>query len=321
MCTSNNRALADILHRVANQYKEQQDVYRTAAYQRVAVGVENVAEELRDADHVQARVPGVGESIHRDLTEYFTTGTMSRLLVQQPVPQQMTERELVLTTFCTVYGIGLKNAVKFYEQGYRTLAELWYAPLNDKQRTGLYWHNHITQRIPRWEIDYVAWILGQRWRGVYWAIAGSYRREELTSGDIDILVRRDCGVDISRLVEAISPLIVATLASGDTKYMGIMRLSMWHVARRIDIRLINPSSWGCALQYFTGSKEFNVRLRNVAIAQSMSLSEYALTHQGQTIPTATEEDIFTTLSVKYVPPRDRSSTKELVPLPSPTVDD
>ncbi len=91
------------------------------------------------------------------------------------------------------------------------------------------------------------------------------------------------------------------LASGDTK----ISFMIFPDNLQVDIRLVPQESYGAALLYFTGSKDFNVKMRRDAITQGYLLNEYGLMKQGEYVAGQTEEEVFETLGMKYVEPKNR----------------
>lgn len=143
--------------------------------------------------------------------------------------------------------------------------------------------------------------------------AGSARRGRDTIGDLDIL---GSGEDEAALHSAFTtmPEVEKVLASGGSK--SSVRLSVGKVLIQADLRVVPAASHGAALMYFTGSKEFNVRLRERALKKGMTLNEYGLyPEDGEQTPpqsrgvkavaSKTEKDIFTALGVAFVPPELR----------------
>ena len=141
---------------------------------------------------------------------------------------------------------------------------------------------------------------------IEWVLAGSYRRLAPHSGDVDLLIKKTDDITLSFVLSLLKTIIVAKLDEGITKFMGIMRIDD-HVAHRIDIRLIDPSSWAYGLFYFTGSKNFNQYARRQAIKLGMTLNEYGL-YKGfdsTSLYAKTERDIFKHLQLSYLDPQDR----------------
>ncbi len=155
--------------------------------------------------------------------------------------------------------------------------------------------------------------------------AGSLRRGEETVGDIDILVSTS---DPDRVTDAFVSMegVQKTLARGKTK--SSVRFSRRGQLIQVDLRIVQANAFGAALLYFTGSKDFNVRLREIAIKQELTLNEYGLfpddgTHaeppQSRSIkPTASksEGDIFIALGIPERPPELRTGTNIDQPPPA-----
>lgn len=142
--------------------------------------------------------------------------------------------------------------------------------------------------------------------------AGSLRRGRETVGDIDLLAtgpacEENC---VSAAVEhtAAYPPIVDILAKGQNKVSFHLRSGL-----QVDVRLLPRASYGAALQYFTGSKMHNVAVRQRALKQGYTLSEYALARldDGTVVAGATEEEIYSALGLDWIPPELRENNGEL----------
>lgn len=238
----------------------------------------------------------------------------------------------------------------------------WLPKLNHHQLIGVKYFKDIAQKIPRTEIQRMERLLkavAKRLDGgknkITVQCCGSYRRGRPRSGDIDCLMtHRDLATaeDVTKYNAEhrnILHLMVDALASekckgflndhltegGDTKYMGVCRLpprcdrhgqviESYDVYRRIDIRFVPYNSFGTALLYFTGSRDFNTQMRNVALKKGLTLSEYGLFKlvadpktkrwarlktggykKGDQLPTPTEEDVFRVLDMDYKTPTER----------------
>ncbi len=143
--------------------------------------------------------------------------------------------------------------------------------------------------------------------------AGSLRRGRETIGDLDLVVAAEPG-HVAAVFDAFvaHPLVHDVLLRGDTKASA--RVGTREDAQdlvQVDLRIVPLASFGAALLYFTGSKEHNVRLRERAIAQGMSLNEYALTRDGRPVASATESEIYEALGLAYVPPELREDRGEI----------
>ncbi|MHA7813754.1 MAG: DNA polymerase/3'-5' exonuclease PolX [Phycisphaerales bacterium] len=162
------------------------------------------------------------------------------------------------------------------------------------------------------------------------AFAGSLRRGKETIGDIDILIATS-DPEAAREAFTHAKGVIKVLANGEKKSSIRVAIedesSRWgaedNTAVQVDLRIVDESAWGAALMYFTGSKEHNVRLRERAIKQGMTLNEYGLFKDNGTDKTPpqergekplackTEEAIYTKLGVPYYPPTIREDRGEL----------
>jgi DNA polymerase (family 10) len=136
--------------------------------------------------------------------------------------------------------------------------------------------------------------------------AGSLRRMRATIGDLDFLVAAN---DAEPIMKAFvhHPQVARVLGQGPTK--ASVELSN---GLQADLRVLPPERFGTLLQYFTGSKEHNVKLRELALTQGLSLSEHAFTKKnGEEILCATETEVYKTLGLPYIPPELREDRGEL----------
>jgi DNA polymerase (family 10) len=144
--------------------------------------------------------------------------------------------------------------------------------------------------------------------------AGSLRRGRETVGDIDILITgKGCcegAPERAAIIERIVnfPGIAQVIAKGDNKVSFRMRNGM-----QVDVRLLPPESFGAALQYFTGSKNHNVTLRQRALKMGLTLNEYGLAEVdgGKVVASKTEEEIYKKLKLAYIPPELRENCGEI----------
>jgi DNA polymerase (family 10) len=147
-------------------------------------------------------------------------------------------------------------------------------------------------------------------RGVKQAeVAGSLRRGAETIGDIDILCDAAAGGTVIKQFVAFEG-VKRVLASGGTKGSVTVELDAGRELQ-IDLRVVETDSYGAALQYFTGSKEHNVRLRERAIAKKWRLNEYGLFDGERSIAGKREADIYKKLGLPFIPPELREDRGEL----------
>jgi len=137
--------------------------------------------------------------------------------------------------------------------------------------------------------------------------AGSLRRMKETIGDLDFVVATTNGEPVMQTFWAM-PNIEEILGAGNTK--SSVRLN---TGLQVDLRTVEPKHWGCAMQYFTGSQQHNIRVREIAQQQGFSLNEYALTHDktGEQLFFDTETALYNKLGLAYIEPELREDRGEI----------
>ena len=220
-----------------------------------------------------------------------------------------------------IYGVGPAKAKELMDMGIKSVQQIADMDkekieeiLNDKQRIGLKYYDDIQARIPYNEIKKHEKYLKKVLKGIDptsdLTIAGSYRRKCKTSGDIDILIRAK---DKSVLKEFVQHLkadgyMTEELALGSKKFMGIGHFEN-NPNRRIDIMVTTEKEYPFAILYFTGSADFNPKMRQIALDKGFSLNEYSLTHLDTKKDLdqvfKSEDEIFEFLGMEYSEPKDR----------------
>jgi DNA polymerase beta len=212
----------------------------------------------------------------------------------------------------TITGIGPAKAKKLLTDKI-TYDKLISNPKNYKtdlthhQLIGLKYIDDLNKSIPRSVIEEVEQFLNTF--DFICMICGSYRRGKSESGDIDILIQ-DNGIDLKFIIDLLTKkkfLIDHLTNNGKTKYMGICKIPTFSQYMRVDIRLINKSSFPFAILYFTGNKNNNTFMRNKAIKLGYKLNEYELTDSKKNkIKLTSEKDIYEFLELPYKSPQERN---------------
>src|SRR5438046_1631011 len=140
------------------------------------------------------------------------------------------------------------------------------------------------------------------------AAGGSLRRMKEIVHDIDILATSK---DPGAVTQAFTtmPGVREVLASGESKSVVLLATDERFV--QVDLRIVEPSSWGAALQYDTGSKDHNIHLRTMAQKRGLTLNEYGIFRDEKKIAGETEEDVYRTLGLRWIPPEMREDQGEI----------
>ena len=277
-----------------------------------------------------ADIKGIGKGTVDRINEILKTGKLKEIKSKSQKKEYLKAvRELE-----KVIGIGDKIANYLVtKHKIKSVPELITAykkgkiTLNDQILLGLKYYGIYQQNIPRAEINkvdkYINKIAMKMDIEMHVIIAGSYRRKKLISNDIDILLshpkiktKKDIKKYPNYLVKFVTLLknkgfIVddMTYDKYETKYMGFCRLNKRYPIRRIDIRYVPDKSYYTSLVYFTGSRAFNIKLRNIAISLGYKLNEYGLykktNGEYKKIKIKSEKELFNMLGLEYVPPEYR----------------
>jgi len=317
-----NQDLADIFQTIANLLEIKGEViYKILAYRKAADSLRDFRGNVYDVwqEDRLTDIPGVGKAISEKIDELYTTGNLEFLdKLSEEVPPSLAE-------LLEVPDLGPKKIALFWKElgitdmaGLETAAragELRALPgMGQKSEAkiiaGIEALSRRTSRTPLWKAWPYAEQLLARLReipGVKKAAAGgSLRRMRETVGDLDLLVAAE---DSSSIMNAFTnlPEIFQVIGSGKTKssveFNNGLRAQLW---------VHPPERFGTALQYATGSKDHNVRLREVALKQGLSLSEHAFTRQDQTeILCDDEKKVYEVLGLPYIPPELREDRGEV----------
>ena len=284
--------------------------------------IEKYEGNIVNGTQMKNNLKGIGDKIAKRIDEILETGDLKELNQNDDENSNKDYLENLLL----ITGVGNVRAKKWLSLNIKNIEDVKNAIAISKITSthhidiGIKYYYDFQKKIPRTEIDEIKNFLNLSLKKInkdlIFEICGSYRRGALESGDIDILVSNPNYIDnienqkfLEKIVKELSKskLIIDNLTSkGSTKFMGVCKIS--DIARRIDIRLINYESYYAALIYFTGSKNFNVYIRNKALEKNFSLNEYALTDMNDnTIKILnSEEEIFLILKIPYLSPIERN---------------
>ena len=301
-----------------------EQAFKISAYRNAARQIEGLREpiEVMSAEGRLRQVQGIGAALEQKISEFLNTGQLAYYeKLRSEFPPGLVE-------LLDVRGLGPRKARLLFDRlGICNLAELEAAAragrLRDVSSLGEKTEESVLKEIERLRreqsrrryplvaalevaeelLDHLS-ACPAVLRATY---AGSLRRMEDTIGDIDLLVATEGAEDVQRFVLDL-PQVRDVLRDGSARTSVIVRDGI-----QVDVRMVPPRSWGAALQYFTGSKAHNVRLREMAIKRGWKLNEYGLTDDatGKVIASENEDDIYAALGLQPVPPELREDTGEI----------
>lgn len=331
-----NKEVADLLALVADILQIlDANRFRIIAFQNAAEAVKNFPQDLSTI-HQQGKlqsIPGIGKGIAGALGELFDKGTVKEfdeLKEQVPVgvvdmmqvpdmgPKKARRlwEELQITSVAALKaaaeggqlrvlkGFGAKSEEKILK-GIELLAKRGdeRTPIGDARPLALSLVAGLEEALPNGTIERIE-------------IGGSLRRWKETIGDLDLLCVSNEPAAVMKAFQTL-PQVHDVTHAGETKSSVILANGL-----QVDLRVVEKQHWGAALQYFTGSKEHNVPIRDLALRQGWSLNEYGLTATGKGEAVkgapegeehffAEEAELYEFLGLDWVPPELRENRGEI----------
>ena len=325
-----NREIADIFERCADMLQIRGDnIHRVLSYRRAAESIRVVPRDLRaiSSEGGLTKLSSIGKTISAKIDEMLDTGQLEfyeRLKAEVPEG---------LVNIMHINGVGPKKAKLFWEQlDITSVAELQSAADKGKL-AGLPGMGEKSQQKILDGIDALGRQTGRASIGdalpaaqrildlllelpeaQEGALAGSIRRGRETIGDVDILIASDdSGPIMHRFVNMEN--VARILGHGPTKSSVELLTGL-----QVDVRVLEKARWGTALNYFTGSLAHNVKMRQIALDQGLSLNEHALSpvdehkkiiESAEKILCDTEDIVYDTLGLQFVPTELREDSGEI----------
>ncbi len=325
-------AIANTLEKIATLLElKNENVFKIRAYQNGARSIETFGGNISDLQNPEtlAKIPGVGKAIAAVVIELAISGRseyFEALRAEYPAD--------ILELF-SLPGLGAKKVKALYEQlKISSIAQLKEACETDRVAELPGFGKTTQEKLCRAIADRVkhsgSFQLGQIAveaetlqddlraldDALHVCIAGSYRRRKEIVRDLDFIVATKKPEMVSKFFLE-HPLVETIIAQGSTKMS--VRL---HSGIQCDLRVVAPDEYPFALNYFTGSKEHNIVVRNRALQRGWTLNEYRLAlsppdraakrkRETQPIPKISEEeDIYHSLGLDYIPPELRENCGE-----------
>lgn len=318
-----NEEIAKILYEIALYLEMKEVAFKPRAYEKAAQSIEATEE---DVDDIYKRgglkaleeIPSIGKGIGERIEEYLKTGRVKdyeKLKKQIPVDVQ---------SLSAIEGIGPKLIKLFYQKlKIKNINDLERAAKAGKlaklPRSGEKLQAKILKGIEFYRRSHARFLLGValplaqeiegrlgKARGVIRvACAGSLRRRQETIGDLDFLIVSKKPKEIMDFFVSM-PEVIHVFAKGPTKSMVQLKNGI-----SADLRVVSGKSFGAALQYFTGNKDHNIKLRKIAIKYGYKLNEYGLFRGQKRIAGRNEKEIYEKLGMNWMPPEIRTNSGEI----------
>lgn len=313
--------VADLLEiEGANQYRVR--AYRNAA-RTISTLSRDVTEMVKEGEDL-TELPGIGEDLAGKIQEIVKTGDLKQLeQIEQRTPPE-------LATMLDVAGLGPKRVQTIYDElGVTTIEQLRSAAERGQIRAlhglGPKTEQKILEDLERWSeeqertrrdvaeerVEPLLDFLRGNESVVRVEAAGSYRRKKETVGDLDVLAISDAGEEvISHFVDYED--VAEIVSQGETRSTVVFRSGL-----HVDLRVVAESSYGAALLYFTGSKQHNITLRNMALERGLKINEYGVWDTGggaseqEQIAGETEEEIYGLFDLPWIAPELREDRGEV----------
>lgn len=331
--TIRNDKLATLFEEMADLLEAQDVEYKPVAYRRAAENIreypENVALLAGEGQDAVEDIDRVGEAIAAKIVEYVETGEIAEL------EELRVELPVDMAGLTSVEGVGPKTVGSLYEAlGVQTLDDLASAArdeeIQDVKGFGPKTEENILSNIDFARQSRERQLLGdtvplseditahleETAPTDRCEVTGSLRRWRATIGDVDVLVSSE---DAKAVVEAFTDWSDAD----EVIEAGTSKASIRSDGTRIDLRVVVPEEFGAAIQYFTGSREHNIAVRNRALARDLKVNEYGVfdisavedpdagQRVGERVASETEAEVYEALDLPLIPPELREDRGEI----------
>jgi len=316
-----NKLIAEIFRDIADILEiKGENRFRIRAYERASQNIESLPDdvEVLIKEDKLKEVDGIGKDLEEKIREIVSTGKLKYLEeLKKDIPEGLIE-------MLNVPGIGPKTAKLLYEkldiQDIVMLERMAAAgKIRELEGMGEKTEENILAGIglfkkgrERLDLKIATDVaegfineLRKLKEAVRISPAGSLRRKKETIRDIDILISSEKPQKIMDAFTALSD-VKNIIAKGPAKSSILTKDNI-----QVDVRVADEPSYGASLMYFTGSKEHNIKLRQLAIKNGLKLNEYGIFKGEKRIAGKTEEDMYKALGISYIEPELREDRGEI----------
>jgi DNA polymerase (family 10) len=318
-----NKEIIKVLYEISELLEiKGENKFKIRAYYKIAQFLNSYSKELKEIYNEKGikglmEIPNIGEGIAKKIAELLETGKLKYLdELKKSLPEGV-------ETFINIPGVGPKTAflladkfkIKTVDELHKLLKE---QKLRDIKGFGEKTEEKILKGIELYKRGKKRKLLGeaypiaqqiinylkQKHKDIEITPAGSLRRMKETIGDIDILVassEKDIIEDFCKF-----ELVDSIIAKGETKVSVNLKNGI-----QADLRLVEKESFGSALQYFTGCKEHNVLVREIAVKKGYKLNEYGIFKGNKKVAGKNEVEVYEKLGLQYIPPELREGREEI----------
>lgn len=317
----NKKTIIRTLEKIALYMELQgENPFKISAFRKAAGALETDVRSMSEIDDI-TKIKGIGKGTAAVIEDVMNTGQSSLLVeLEQQVPQG-------LLPLIKIPGLGGKKLAKLYSELHVTDRESLLLACENKQVQTLAGFGAKTEekikkellafgsrpdRIAIWQLEPIVremeTILSSIKDVSQFSVAGSYRRTAEMSKDLDFIIATEKPETV--IQELLAQLaVLEIIAQGETKVSLVLDVEE---PVNIDFRFVPQASYATALHHFTGSKDHNVAMRQLAKATGQKISEYGVEQQDGTLLTfASERDFFAHFCVPYIPPTVRETGEEL----------
>jgi len=320
-----NEQIAELFENMGSLLEMKGDtVFKIRAYQRAARTIEQLSSPLSQSlenGEDLTKIPGIGKAISEKIAEYIGTGEVSayQKLLEELPPGVLELKDIPGIGPKTAMAIGTELGISTVDGVAEAAADGRLATLpriGQKAADGILRHiqafkamgsrTPIGQALP--VAEEVIAVLREQCPDIGPLFpAGSLRRWEETIGDIDLIGTAPNPESVGEVLVKL-PMVKDVLVHGPKKTSVVVESGI-----QIDLRIGEPGSFGALLQYFTGSQQHNIRLRDYANRQGLSLNEYGITNTetGKVEEFPDEESFYARLGLPWMPPELRTGMYEV----------